>query len=47
MATSGRQMALARWELENNIEEINVDELYKYNQKQQQDMLAAKPWEKE
>jgi COP9 signalosome complex subunit 5 len=32
----------------NSIETISsVDEMYRYDRKQQQDILAAKPWEKE
>jgi len=32
----------------NNVETISsMDEIYRYDRKQQQDMLAAKPWEKE
>jgi COP9 signalosome complex subunit 5 len=32
----------------NNVENISsVDEIYRYDRKQQQDMLAAKPWDKE
>lgn len=36
------------WEMVNNVEIITgVDEIYKYDKKQQQDILTAKPWEKE
>lgn len=36
------------WELANSIETINhIDEIYRYDRKEQQDILAAKPWEKE
>ncbi|UYV71640.1 COPS5 [Cordylochernes scorpioides] len=41
-------MAQKTWELSNNMESVqSVDELYKYNKKQQQDILAAKPWDKD
>lgn len=41
-------VARQTWELANNIESVNTaDEIYKYNKKQQQDILAAKPWDKE
>lgn len=36
------------WELSNNVETVSsVDEIYQYDKKQQQDILAAKPWDKE
>jgi len=36
------------WLKANNVETISPsDEIYRYDRKQQQDMLAAKPWEKE
>lgn len=42
------QMAQATWEMSNNVETVQaVDEIYKYNRKQQQDILTAKPWEKD
>lgn len=42
------QIAQKTWELSNNIETISsTDEIYRYDRKQQQDILAAKPWEKE
>lgn len=42
------KMAQETWEMANNVEQIqNVDEIYKYNRQQQQDILSAKPWEKE
>jgi len=41
-------MAQKTWEMSNNIETIaTVDEIYKYDRKQQQDILAAKPWDKD
>ncbi|KAL1472860.1 hypothetical protein MTO96_039046 [Rhipicephalus appendiculatus] len=41
-------MAQKTWEMSNNVETVqSVDDLYKYNKKQQQDILTAKPWEKE
>lgn len=40
--------AMKTWELSNNIETIStVDEIYRYDKKQQQDILTAKPWDKE
>ena len=47
---SGEQSSIAQktWEMANNIEIVsNVDEIYRYDKKEQQDILAAKPWEKE
>ena len=44
------QLSEARnaWLKANNVETISPsDEIYRYDKKQQQDMLAAKPWEKE
>ena len=38
-------MAQKTWELSNNVE--TVDEIYRYNKQQQQDILTSKPWEKE
>ncbi|KAL3202081.1 hypothetical protein MRX96_042658 [Rhipicephalus microplus] len=41
-------MAQKTWEMSNNVETVqSVDDLYKYNKKQQQDILTAKPWEKD
>lgn len=52
MASSSgeNQAAVARktWEMSNNMESVSsVDEIYRYDKKKQQDILAAKPWEKE
>jgi COP9 signalosome complex subunit 5 len=42
------QMAMKTWEMSNNVEGIqSVDEIYKYNKRQQLDILTAKPWEKD
>ena len=41
-------MALKSWELENNIETIPAcDEIFRYDAQQQQQILAAKPWDKD
>lgn len=48
MEITDEQNAFKSWELFNNIETINgIDEIYKYNREQQQDILNYKPWEKE
>lgn len=49
-STSDSQCSIAQktWEFANNIETISpIDEIYRYDKKQQQDILAAKPWDKE
>ncbi|XP_077547326.1 COP9 signalosome subunit 5 [Haemaphysalis longicornis] len=41
-------MAQKTWEMSNNVDSVqSVDDLYKYNKKQQQDILTAKPWERD
>lgn len=41
-------IAQKTWEITNKIEGVGaIDEIYRYDKKQQQDILAAKPWEKE
>lgn len=41
-------MAFKTWELSNNIETVNsVDEIFKFDRQQQQEILQAKPWQKE
>ncbi len=47
---TGTLQAIAQktWEMSNNVEHISaVDEIFKYDRKQQQDILTAKPWDKE
>lgn len=42
------KMAQETWEMSNSVEIVGTaDEIYRYDKKQQQDILAAKPWEKE
>lgn len=41
-------IAQKTWELSNQMDTIStVDEIYKYDRKQQQDILTTKPWERE
>lgn len=41
-------MALKTWELENNIDTIPAsDDIFRYDAQQQQQILAAKPWERD
>lgn len=41
-------MAQKTWEVSNNIESVaTVDDIYKYDRAQQQEILASKPWEKD
>jgi COP9 signalosome complex subunit 5 len=47
-STDQNTIAQKTWELSNNIETISsMDEIYRYDRKEQQDILTAKPWEKE
>ncbi|KAF0293862.1 COP9 signalosome complex subunit 5 [Amphibalanus amphitrite] len=46
--TSQSAVAFRRWEMDNSMQIVNaVDEVYRFDQKQQQDILTAKPWEKD
>lgn len=48
MASDQSNIAQKTWELSNNVETIStIDEIYRYDRKEQQDILTAKPWEKE
>ncbi len=41
-------MAQKTWEMANNVETVNsVDEIYRFDKKQHDDILTAKPWDKE
>ncbi|XP_050456368.1 COP9 signalosome complex subunit 5 isoform X1 [Cataglyphis hispanica] len=47
---SSEQSGIAQktWELSNNVETIStMDEIYRYDRKEQHDILTAKPWEKD
>ncbi|XP_021363137.1 COP9 signalosome complex subunit 5 [Mizuhopecten yessoensis] len=48
MAAMDSKNAQKTWEFSNNIENVNShDEIYRYDKQQQQDILTAKPWEKD
>ena len=48
MSGGDTTMAFKTWELSNNIETVNsVDEIFKFDRQQQQEILQAKPWQKE
>ena len=49
MATESQaKIAQKTWLMSNNVENVtSVDEIYHYDRQHQQDILAAKPWEKE
>lgn len=36
-----------RWELENNVQNVSTDALYKYDAAEQQAIQAQKPWTKD
>ena len=40
-------VAQKQWELENKVANIASDELYVFDQEQQQALLEARPWRKE
>ncbi|XP_059474032.1 COP9 signalosome complex subunit 5 [Neocloeon triangulifer] len=43
-----REIARKTWELSNNIENVNsIDDVYRYDDKQQKDIQSAKPWDKD
>ena len=45
---SGSSIPQKTWEMANNMEIVNsVDNIYRYDKVQQQDILTAKPWDKE
>lgn len=46
--SSDSDVALKSWELENNVETIPAcDEIFRYDTQQQQQILAARPWDKD
>ncbi|KAL9980000.1 hypothetical protein ACROYT_G008530 [Oculina patagonica] len=48
MSAMDTSMAYKTWEMSNSIETVNsVDEIFKYDRQQQQEILQAKPWQKD
>lgn len=48
MTSGDTAMAFKTWEMSNNIETLSsVDEIFKFDRQQQQEILHAKPWQKE
>lgn len=47
MSKNGAADALKTFELENNIQTIDHDQLFKYDPQQYQQFLQSKPWSKE
>ena len=48
MSAMDTSMAYKTWEMSNSIETVSsVDEIFKYDRQQQQEILQAKPWQKE
>eukprot|EP00879_Flechtneria_rotunda_P030406 GHRR01033035.1.p1 GENE.GHRR01033035.1~~GHRR01033035.1.p1 ORF type:complete len:141 (+),score=35.16 GHRR01033035.1:244-666(+) len=46
-STSDTANARLRWELENNVQNVSTDVLYKYDQAEQQAIQSQKPWTKD
>ncbi|KAG8040852.1 hypothetical protein G9C98_001840 [Cotesia typhae] len=47
-ATDQSTIAQKTWEMSNNVEMIStMDEIYRYDRQEQQDILTAKPWDKD
>ena len=45
---SQSEIAKKTWELTNNIQKCNsIDEIYLYDKDQQNEIIMAKPWDKE
>lgn len=41
-------MAMKTWEMSNDMESVSsLDEIFKYDRQQHQEVLQAKPWQKE
>lgn len=48
MTSGDTAMAFKTWEMSNNIETLSsVDEIFKFDRQQQQEILHAKPWQKD
>ncbi|XP_074635202.1 COP9 signalosome complex subunit 5-like [Acropora palmata] len=48
MSSGDTAMAFKTWEMSNNIETLSsVDEIFKFDRQQQQEILHAKPWQKD
>lgn len=46
--SSSSKTAYKTWEMSNNIQSVaTIDDIFRYDAKQHQDILMTKPWEKE
>lgn len=47
MASTSDSTARMRWELENSVQNVSTDALYKYDEAEQKSIQAQRPWTKD